>query len=289
MVRIVLVLGTLVSLLFTPVLFAAEESGAPATSVENSESIRAQALLAKAVEHFKAKHDQALLTFMRSGEFVSGELYVYVIGTNGAFLSSGGSSSALIGRDVTNMRDAAGKEFFREMLDTAKSKGSGQVEYRWLNRVDGKVERKVTYFQKVGNRIIAVGYYIPRASQEQAKAMLEDAVAEVKKNPASAFAAFNDLNGKFIQDDLYVFVVDLKDSKFRAHGATPRMIGTGALDLKDPKGKPLLKEMIASAGPNGKGSLQYHWRNPVTEKVEAKRTFVRKVDNYLVGVGYYIR
>lgn len=289
MVRIILVLGTLMSLLFTSALFAADKTAPTATSGENSETARAQALLAKAVEYFKANHDKALPAFIRSSEFISGELYVYVIGTNGGFLASGGSSSALIGRDVTNMRDAAGKEFFREMIDTAKSKGSGVVEYRWLNRVDRKVERKVTYFQKVGNRIIAVGYYIPRASQEQAKALLKDAVTEVKKSPTSAFAAFNDLNGKFIQDDLYVFVIDLKDTKFRAHGATPSMIGTVALDLKDPKGKPLLKEMIASAGPNGKGSLQYHWRNPVTEKVEAKRTFLRKVDNYLVGVGYYTR
>ena len=287
MLRIIFALTIVVHLLMAPALFAAEKSATPAKGAEKSEAARAQALLARAVDYYKGNKDRALPAFMRAGEFINGELYVYVLDMNGQFLASGGSSSALVGRDVSNMRDAAGKPFFREMIDTAKTKGAGTVEYRWLNRADRKIERKLTYYQKVGDRIIAVGFYIPRATPEEAKALLEQAVTAVKANPAAAFAAFNDLNGKFIQDDLYVFAIDVKEAKFRAHGATPRLIGTDALNLKDPTGKPLLKDMISSA--SSKGSLEYHWRNPVTEKVEAKKTFMRNVNNLLIGVGYYTR
>lgn len=289
MSRLTFVLVAFAYLLVTPVLFAAEKAATPARETEAAEATRAQALLARAVDYYKGNKDRALPAFMRAGEFISGDLYVYVVGMDGQMLASGGSSSALMGRDVSNMRDAQGKPFFREMLDTAQTKGAGVVEYRWLNRTDRKIERKVTYFERVGDRIIAVGFYIPRASQDQAKALLEQAASAVKINPAAAFASFNDLNGKYIQDDLYVFAIDLKESKFRAHGATPRLIGTDALELKDPTGKTLLKEMIAGAGSKGKGFLDYHWKNPVTEKVEAKRTFVRKVNDYLIGVGYYAR
>jgi len=286
MLRITIVYTTLIYLLMTSVIFAAEKTARPAMDTEDK---RAQALLVKAVDYYKGNKDHAIAAFSRAGEFINGDLYVYVIGTNGQMLASGGSSSALIGRDVSNMRDAEGKPFFREIIDKAKSNGSGMVEYRWLNRVDGKVERKVTYYQKVDDRIIAVGFYIPRATSKQAKTLLEQAVNAIKVNPSSAFVDFNNLNGKFIQDDLYVFVVDLKDSRFLAHGTTPRLVGTDALELKDPTGKLIIKKMIAIVKANGQGSLEYQWRNPVTEKVETKHTLLRKVNNYLVGVGYYIR
>jgi cytochrome c len=290
MPRVILVCSTICVLSLSPALHAAEKAVAPATEKgAQNDAKRARALLDKAVDYYKGNKDRALAAFSRVGEFTSDDLYVYVIGINGQMLASGGSSSALIGRDVSGMRDAAGKLFFREMIDTAQSKGSGTVEYRWLNQVDRKVESKVTYYTKVDDRIIAVGFYIPRATPEQAKAMLEQAVKAVESDPRTAFASFNDLHGTFVQDDLYVFVVDLKEYKFRAHGANPRLVYTDALELKDPTGDPIIKKMIAIAKTKGQGSLEYKWRNPVTEKVETKHTLLRKVNDYLVGVGYYTR
>jgi cytochrome c len=290
MPRVILVCSTICVLSLSPALHAAEKAVAPATEKgAQNDAKRARALLDKAADYYKGNKDRALAAFSRVGEFTSDDLYVYVIGINGQMLASGGSSSALIGRDVSGMRDAAGKLFFREMIDTAQSKGSGTVEYRWLNQVDRKVESKVTYYTKVDDRIIAVGFYIPRATPEQAKAMLEQAVKAVESDPRTAFASFNDLHGTFVQDDLYVFVVDLKEYKFRAHGANPRLVYTDALELKDPTGDPIIKKMIAIAKTKGQGSLEYKWRNPVTEKVETKHTLLRKVNDYLVGVGYYTR
>ncbi len=204
-------------------------------------------------------------------------------------LASGGSSSALIGRDVSDKRDADGKPFFQEILRIAKANGAGTVEYRWLNRIDRKVERKVSNFRKVGDVIIAVGYYIPRASANQAKSLLNRASDAVKTDSKSAFKSFQDINGKYIEDDLYVFVVGLDDMRFRAHGATPRLVGTDALSLTDSNGKPIIREMISIVKAKVRGELEYVWRNPVTNKVEKKHTFIRKVDNFLLGVGYYAR
>lgn len=255
----------------------------------SNDAKRARELLDRAVAYYQKKKDLALAAFNRQGEFTQGDLYVYVISTNGVMLASGGSSSALIGSNVSGMRDTDGKLIFRDTIDIAKSKGSGTVEYRWLNRVDRKVERKVTYFQKEGDVIIAVGYYIPRASAEQAKAMLDKASNAVKIDSDNAFKAFNDLGGKYIEDDLYVFVIGIKDMHFRAHGATSRLVGTDAQSLTDPNGKPIIREMVSIVKKNGQGELDYVWRNPVTNKIEKKHTFVRKVDNFLVGVGYYAR
>lgn len=251
------------------------------------DAARAQALLARAVDHYKEKGDIALATFSRQSEFTTDDLYVYVLSDDGLMLASGGSSSVLIDRNVTDVKDAAGKLFFREILDVANAQGRGQVDYRWLNRRDGKIERKVAYFEKVGAKILAVGYYLPHATAAQAESLIERAAQALKAHPAQALRDFNDLNGNFIEDDLYVFVIGIDDGRFRAHGALPRLIGTPANQVRDANGKEIVPEMIAQLRNADRGETSYPWKNTVTNQILTKRTLLRKVDDYLVGVGYY--
>jgi cytochrome c len=279
--------------MLTPATHAVETmqqptAGSPAAT-DADEVKRTKALLAKAVAFHKDKNELALAAFSRQGEFIDGELYVYVVSTDGVMLASGGSSSALIGRDVSNMRDAEGKEFFRELLDKAKADGSGMVEYRWLNQLHNKVERKVTYFEKLGEHIVAVGYYIPRATPQQAAVMLQRAAEAVKTNPAKAFGEFNELRGPFSEDDLYVFVVGLDDGRFLAHGSSPKLVGTNGIELRDPNGQPIIQKMVSAVKLKDQGELDYAWRNPVTNKIENKHTLFQKVGGFLVAVGYYTR
>ena len=39
----------------------------------------------------------------------------------------------------------------------------------------------------------------------------------------------------------------------------------------------------------GSGSVDYVWRNPATNAVEQKHTLIQRVDDVLLGVGYYTR
>jgi cytochrome c len=149
--------------------------------------------------------------------------------------------------------------------------------------------RKLAYFQTVDDRIIAVGYYIARATPAQAQAMLARAVQAVKDDPDNAFHAINQLHGPFSEDDLYVFVVDLKDDRFRAHGIYRDLIGSDALALHDPSGRPIIQDMIAAVAKADQAEVDYLWPNPVTGSVENKHTYVRKIGGLLVGVGYYWR
>ena len=128
-------------------------------TISAQDAARAQALLQRAVAFYKEVKDLALAHFGPQGEFVSDDLYVYVVSTKGVLLASGGLSSGWIGEQIADQKDAVGKPFIREMLDKAWTKGSGTVEYHWLNPVTNKTEPKVAYFQKVGDRVIAVGYY----------------------------------------------------------------------------------------------------------------------------------
>jgi cytochrome c len=252
------------------------------------DALRAQALLDRAVKHYRANGEKALATFSLVGEFMDGDLYVYVVGEDGVLQASGGPSVTLVGRDVRNVKDAGGTLLFNEMLDGAMLRGEGSVAYRWLNREHGKVERKVAYYRKVGNVIVAVGYYIPRAAPQAAKALLARSNDAMANNAKEAIARFNDINGGFIEDDLYVFVVGMEDKIMYAHGAMPRLIGRKVDNMNDINGKPVIRQMIDIVKAKGSGELQYTWLNPVTLRQERKTTYMRRVDRYLVAVGHYM-
>jgi cytochrome c len=172
---------------------------------------RAQALLDRAERHLLEKGDEALASFSRVGEFVEGEFYVYAIDTQDNFLASGGSSITLIGRNVTDLQDSEGRAFIREILNGAREQGAGRVEYRWHNPSTGRNEPKIATYLKVGERILVVGYYAPFANLELAKSLLWRAAHEYRIQGNTAFARFNSLNGSFVRDDLYVFVIGLDD------------------------------------------------------------------------------
>lgn len=250
---------------------------------------RAITLLDKAVQHIEQQGAGAVTDFSSRERFIDRELYVFALRVDGRFLASGGSSTVLVGDTVLDSVDMFGKPFFREMIETAVDKGYGVVEYHWNNPIDSQGEPKRTLFRRVGDIIVAVGFYPSRATAFQARSFLDDAIKAMVTDEKAALAEFGQQEGRFIQDDLYVFVVDMQQGKFIAHGATPALIGKSHSEVMSPDGQPVITQMLDKAKQQGKGDLVYMWRNPTTGRTEAKHTYYRVLDNKLVGVGYYQR
>ena len=123
-----------------------------------------------------------------------------------------------------------------------------------------------------------------------ASAITRRAVALVKQSGAEqAYATFNNPQGGFMHDDQYVFVVGLEDGKYRASGVAPQLNGMDVRGMKDAAGNALFEEMIALAKKSGSGTVNYVWRNPATNAVETKHTLIQRVDDVLLGVGYYTK
>ncbi|WP_095148006.1 cache domain-containing protein [Pseudomonas sp. Irchel s3a18] len=247
----------------------------------------ALALLEKALAYYHDNGDKAFAAFSRQGEFVVKDMYVFVVDTNGIMLASGGPSSALIGRDVSEVLGPDLQKAFKNALLVPEGNGIQQADYRWQNWSDGRVERKHVFYQRIGQRILAVGYYLPRASAEQAKALLDKAAADLGKDEKATLKAINSLQGGFLQDDLYVFVVDLDSQRYLAHGTNLRLINTDFGRIQDPDGKPVGEPILALMAGQDQGEYDYRWKNPVTGKVEDKHAYLKKVGNRLVAVGYY--
>lgn len=258
----------------------------------SSQEARAQALLDRAVAHLRQRGEVGTADFGRQSDFVDRDLYVYALRTDGRFLASGGASAALVGENVLGVTDATGKKYFSDMIAQGRARGGGRIEYLWFDAVDGRDRPKQTLFRKVGEVIVAVGFYPPRATPVEAKAMLRRAVKAMRVDEKAALGAFQAYPGPFIRDDLYVFVIDVDSGHFLANGANPTLVGTDARALRDSKGRPIVTEAmeaLARGRRGAHGEVAYSWRNPVTGRIESKHTYFRAVDGKVVGVGYFTR
>ncbi|MBW1917482.1 MAG: cache domain-containing protein [Deltaproteobacteria bacterium] len=113
----------------------------------------------KAVAFYKAQgKDKALAAFKDpKGDFVKDDLYIYVLDANGKMIAH--INPKLIGTDFLTVKDADGKIFAKEIVETAKAKGSGWVDYKWAHPQTKKVEPKTVYFEMVDDVIICSGAY----------------------------------------------------------------------------------------------------------------------------------
>ncbi len=92
------------------------------------------------------------------GMFDKGEVYVFAYDLQGVMLAHP-KNPALIGENLLNVPDTEGKLFRKEIVEKAKSQGSGWVDYVYLNPETKRQEHKTTYFQKVDDIIICCGVY----------------------------------------------------------------------------------------------------------------------------------
>ena len=68
----------------------------------------------------------------------------------------------------------------------------------------------------------------------------------------------------------------------------PALSDTDALGLHDAAGHALVNDMIEKLKTADEASVDYVWRNPVTNAVEKKRSYVRREGGSLIGVGHYL-
>jgi cytochrome c len=253
----------------------------------DADSHRANALLVKAVAEYKAKGDVALAEFSRQGAYVDGDLYIYVVDTSGVMLASGGPSVSLVGKPVVSVLDDDLKAVFQQAISQPDDGIVRSAEYRWWNWQHAKVERKRVFYQRVKDRVISVGYYMPRSSPEQAQQLLRQISAQIASDAKTTLGLINQHDKQLTQDDLYAFVVDLKTQRFVAHGFSPRLVGTDFKSLRSVDGKPIGEDILKQMNSHETGEIAYLWRNPITGQNEYKRTFLQRVNGYIVAVGCY--
>jgi signal transduction histidine kinase len=133
----------------------------PAFAQDRATKDEARALNDAAVAHIKKVGiEQALRDFGSDrARWMPKDLYPFVMDFSGVMRFH--ISDKMVGRNALDVKDSSGKEFGREMLATAKGKGSGWVDYEWAHPATRKVEDKTAFVQRVPGveAFVGVGVY----------------------------------------------------------------------------------------------------------------------------------
>lgn len=125
-----------------------------------------------------------------------------------------------------------------------------------------------------------------RSTRADAEALVNQGIELfASKGPEEGIRVINKRGKPFMDRDLYLFVIG-PDGTIVAHAFDESRVGIPAEELYDEDGQPYGKLMMKLA--NDKGVwIPYRQFNPVSRKVEAKQSIVRKSNGYIFGCGVY--
>lgn len=120
----------------------------------------AEAMVQKAIGHIKtAGADVAYADFTgQKPDFIKNDVYVVVYSMGGKALAHG-QNPKQVGKELIEFKDADGKEFIKERVTLAKSKGKFWQDYKFTDPVTKKILPKSAYCEKLDESIVCAGIY----------------------------------------------------------------------------------------------------------------------------------
>jgi signal transduction histidine kinase len=127
-----------------------------------------------------------------------------------------------------------------------------------------------------------------KPSADEVKALTVKATQLVLDKGIDAARAVFYQDGEFKHGEIYVNVLDTKGA-WVVYPPKPEGVGKVIINLQDADGRFLVQDILKMAAENGEGWVEYRWKNPVSNKIQLKQSYVKKVSgtDYVVYVGVY--
>jgi cytochrome c len=127
------------------------------------------------------------------------------------------------------------------------------------------------------------------ATKEDAVALVQKAIAHVAEvGMVKAAPEFMDHNGKYIDRDLYLIIIDKAGLRV-VHGQNPKLVGKTYYDAIDVNGKEYGKVVQQIGEGPGKGWFTFVFKDPITGKLLPKENYVERAGDYTYLAGVYTR
>jgi cytochrome c len=119
-----------------------------ADAPQSKEAKRIVALVDKAAALIESKGKSIFPEFKKQGsEWLAEETYIFVADLKGTILMHP-ANPELETKNLLDLKDANGKTFMREFVETAKNKGSGWVNYLWPKPGEKSPAKKSSYIKR---------------------------------------------------------------------------------------------------------------------------------------------
>jgi cytochrome c len=107
----------------------------------------------------KGKDEMMKRINAKDPDYVQGSLYVDLRDIKTGIVLAHPYNPSIVGKDLTDVPDANGKKYRREIIELAAAKGKGWVDYQYKNPTTGKIEPKTTYILRVEDVVLEAGIY----------------------------------------------------------------------------------------------------------------------------------
>jgi cytochrome c len=120
----------------------------------------AKAMVKKGVAFIKAQGKEKGYAEIsnKQGQFNDRDLYLVVYGLDGT-VHAHGANEKMVGKNLIELKDVDGKEFVKERVELAKSKGTFWQDYKFTNPTTKKIEPKSMYCEKLDETAVCGGIY----------------------------------------------------------------------------------------------------------------------------------
>ena len=89
----------------------------------------------------------------------------------------------------------------------------------------------------------------------------------------------------FVQGSMYIYVRDFNTGTNIAHPFNQSIVGKDLNDVPDNNGKYYRRDILELARKDGKGWVDYMYKNPTSAKVESKTSYVQRVGDVILVTG----
>lgn len=141
-------------------------AAAAATAQPSYTPAQAEALVRKAVAYARAHGIEQLCRqtnepggIFHVGGGGGGEMYLFVYDAQGTCKAIGFNPKALVGKNRIDLKDSDGRMYLREMIEVARARGRGWVDYRYPDPVTGRVLPKTSYVEWHEGLLFGCGVY----------------------------------------------------------------------------------------------------------------------------------
>ena len=236
--------------------------------------------VAAAIKRYEEVGEAALGEITSSGDYINGEVYVFVGDAEGVILAHAANPD-LAGQNLYDLQDSTGAFIVRGILDAATPDGAWTT-YRFANPITGQEEPKHTWAVAHDGLVFGSGYYINEA--ELAQDMVAAAIERYQEVGPAAFEEIT-FSGDYASGEVYVYVAGPGGVEL-AHAANADLVGQDLSDTQDSTGAFITRGIFDNATPDGAWTT-YRFINPVTGQEEPKHSWVVLYNGLVFGSGYY--
>ncbi|MDR7379995.1 signal transduction histidine kinase [Rhodoferax ferrireducens] len=127
---------------------------------DKATAAEATAMVKKGVAFIKAngKDKGAAEISNKAGQFVDRDLYLVIYALDGT-VRAHGANEKMVGKNLIDLKDVDGKEFVKERMELAKSKGTFWQDYKFTDPTTKKIAPKSMYCEKLDDAVVCGGIY----------------------------------------------------------------------------------------------------------------------------------